>query len=102
MREEIRGGGPIASLDSRASEAPANRRRPLQPLWPVMSWVLATVLFVLWVAVMSHGIPSEGDGLQSEIPLVLISHGSWTCLYRTQDDQAEVAPLYPLLAGGTA
>jgi hypothetical protein len=101
MTEAIDGGGPTASPPSRTSEVPADRRRPLHPLWPIMSWVLATVLFVLLVAAMSDGVPTQGDELESEVPLVLVSHGTWTCLYGYLAGQGEVAPLYPLLAGGT-
>lgn len=69
--------------------------RPVGAWGCVLAWVLATVLFVTWVALI--GGPSSGDADQSTVAVLAIARGDYHCAYPS-DEHTPTPPLYPMVA----
>jgi hypothetical protein len=71
--------------------------RPVRGWWCAAAWVLATVVFVAWIA--SNGGPNAGDSDQSVVAVLAIARGQYHCAY-PPDEATPMPPLYPMLAAG--
>lgn len=94
---------------SRRSHSSARQRwspyfeRPISTFWCVVSWIAASILFLLLVR--STGGVTTADANSSINSTWAVAHGSLACAYpptNTLGGAPTTAPLYVLLSGGLA
>ena len=91
---------PPADVDAWLPAWTARLNRPFSQWACVLSWIVATGLFVGMIALF--GGPTPGDGSESFYGTWAIEHGDVACAFPGANvaPTNRTAPLYPLLSGG--
>jgi hypothetical protein len=73
--------------------------RPLAGRWCLLGWIVATGVFMAWVAV--PGGPAVGDAFEIIYPTWAVAHGQFSCMYPPHPATipAYASPVFPLING---
>jgi hypothetical protein len=73
--------------------------RPLSGWWCLVGWLVATGVFMAWVAI--PGGPAVGDAFEIIYPIWATSHGQFACMYPPHPVTIPsfASPVFPLIAG---